>query len=52
MPGVVPHNGFDAQLRNPLKGFRGWYTLRRQAAQAAHRLGPKGKKNVGGGIAD
>jgi len=41
-------NGYDAHLRNPLKGFRQRYTARRQTAQAAHALGPKGRKLAGG----
>jgi hypothetical protein len=45
----MPPNGFDAQLRNPLKRFRRRYIFRRHVAQAAHRLGPKGGKSVGGG---
>jgi len=44
----MPHNGYSHNLRDPLKGFRRDYAARRQTAKAAHALGPKDRKKVGG----
>ena len=44
----MPYNGYTDQRQIRLEKFLRGYTARRQVARAAHRLGPKDKKNVGG----
>ena len=44
----MPHNGYADQRRIRLEEVVRIAEGRRQTARAAHRLGPKDKKNVGG----